>query len=205
MSIDYKKQAAAFHGIRTLKYAIRSADSKSGTPKQLPYAKSISFDTQIDSEPIYANDRTILAAVSDQGYTGNIGTTAPDTELETALGQSMAINGNTADVKINGYNRADIYYEFTQKTENGINYVVKVWVFNVEIGKASKTHETDENTPKIGEYQYPTTVYGDELQTINGEPYEDENGNRKAILRLISYPDDENYATFGNSVPELTI
>ena len=201
MSTDYKKQPAAYHGIRLLKYAVRESADTKGTVTVMPYAKSISFEPQVESEQIYANDRSILAAVADQGYTGEIGTTATDPKFEEALGHTMTISGGTADLKINGYKRVDIYYEFSNKTEDGIDYVVKVWALNAEVSKATKTHETDENTPKIGEYQYPITVYGDKLKTSEGEDYRDENGNEKYVTRIMSYPDDEGYDTFGDTVP----
>lgn len=204
MSTNYKKQAPAFHGIKILKYAMRGSDNTKGTVVQLPYAKSISFDAQVDGEKVYANDRAVLTVVNDEGYTGDIGTTAPDIDFEKALGQIMETSGGLADLKLLGYKRADVYYEFSQMTEDGVNYIVKVWTFNVEVGKASKTHETDENTPKIGEYQYPITVYGEELQTAAKKAYEDENGNRVTVLRLMSYPGDDNYATFGDTVPTPT-
>lgn len=203
MAEDYKKQAPAYHGITNAKYTMRTADGTPGSEvKEIPFVKSISHEPQVESQEVYASDRKVLTIPSDKGSTGNLGTTAPYRTLELDLGQLLEVEGATAEVQITGYKRVDLYYEYTETTESGLSYKVKVWALNVEVGKASRTHTTDENTATIGEYQYPITIYGDKVKDSTGEAvYQDENGNEITASMVISVPGDSRYAAFDKTVP----
>lgn len=203
MSTEYNKQSAGYHGIKNVKYSVRDDN---GQPSKgiidFAFAKSISFDTAIDQQPVYANDSKILTIVSDTGYTGALGTTAQDRELEKALGQILEVDNGTADVNLISFKRIDLYYEFTEKTKNGISYIVKVWVLNIEISKANKSHSTDTNSSTLGDYSYPITVYGDIVKSADGLlSYKDAHGNELTATRIISVPSDVGYDTFSQTVP----
>ena len=202
MPTNYNKQAAAYHGISGAKYALRT-NGAPGTPVvAIEYAKSMSFAPQVEEQPVYANDRKVLALVSDTGYTGSLGTSAQDRGFETALGHIMTTAQGQATVNLLGHKRADLYYEYKEESEGGVVYTVKVWALNVEVGKATLEHATDENTAKIGEYAYPITVYGDKIKAATGDGYyRDANGNELTATSVISLPGDTGYATFGDTVP----
>lgn len=203
MDKKFNEQSPAYHGVDNAKYSMRGDDGSVGkTVVKFPYIKSVSFEPTLEQQPIYANNQKILATVSDQGYTGSIGTTAQDRDFEKSLGQIMDVSNGLADVNLNSLKRFDYYYEYKEETKNGVLYTVKVWVLNCEATKASKNHQTDTNTNTIGEYSYPLTVYGDKIMDSEGkEVYTDENGNELTATRVISVPSDAGYKTFGDSVP----
>ncbi|WMJ23456.1 hypothetical protein RBG61_01960 [Paludicola sp. MB14-C6] len=203
MPQDYSKQPAAYHGIKNTKYAMRGADGAKGTEvKSLPFAKSVGFDPTVEQQPVYANDSKVLAIVSDNGYTGTVGTTGQDRTFETALGHIMPVDGGIADINQLGFKRCDFYYEYQEETATGIKYTVKVWALNVEFSKANKNHATDQNQATIGEYSYPITVYGDKIMDAAGTAvYKDAYGNELTATRIISVPSDKTYTDFEKTVP----
>ena len=199
----YTAQAAAYHGISNAKYALRGTDGAPGsTVTDLAYAKSISFEPQVEETAVYANDQKVLALVSDKGFAGSLGTTAQDRALEKSLGHAIDTASGEATINLIGYKRADIYYEYKETTP-AATYTVKVWVLNCEISKPSTIeHATDEDQPTIGEYAYPITVYGDKIKASSGTAtYRDANGNEITATKVIALPDDDGYTTFGDSVP----
>lgn len=199
---NYNEQSPVYHGIQNAKYCMRGEGGAAANIKPMPYVKSASFDPQIETLPIYASNVKVLAVVSDKGYTGNLGVTAQDRGFEKDLGQIIDIESGQADVNLINLKRCDVYYEYIEHTAAGTPYVVKVWVLNVETAKASKTHNTDEDSIKIGEYQYPITVYGDKIKASTGETvYKDANGNELTATRIISLPGDAGYADFDKTVP----
>lgn len=200
---NYNEQAIAYHGISGLKYAVRDNDNKPGTKiENFPYAKSIGVEPQVEEEKIYANDMQIGVCISEQGSTGELGTTAQDRNFEKAIGHIIDIENGTADVNLISNKRVDFFYKYKEKTASGTEFVVKVWLLNVEVSKASKSHESDENTAKLGEYKYPITAYGDKLKNTEGtEIYVDADGNERTVTRIISVPSDKGYADFEKTVP----
>jgi hypothetical protein len=206
MAENYKAQSPAYHGIRNAKYCVRGEDGAAGsTVADLSFAKSISFEPAVETLDVYANDQKVLALISDKGYSGEFGTTAQDRAFETSLGQAIEVESGTADINIIGYKRFDMYYEYTEYTSsNNLPYTVKVWVLNAEASKATKEYNTNEDTPTIGEYLYPITVYGDKILDKEGtNTYKDANGNELVATRVIAVPSDTGYATFGDSVPKV--
>lgn len=200
-------QAAAYHGISNAKYALRTAEGKPGSEvKSLLYSKGISFEPTVEETPVYANDTKVLALVADKGFTGSLGTTAQDRELEKGLGHLVDVEGGVATVNLVSYKRADIYYEYKETTP-AATYTVKVWALNAEISKPSSVeHSTDEEQPTIGEYAYPITVYGDKVMAADGNTaYRDANGNELVATRVIALPGDDGYETFGDAVPVVKI
>lgn len=195
-------QAAAFHGVSNVKYAVRENGAPGANVVALNYAKSMSFEPQIEEQAVYANDAKIMALVSDTGFTGSLGTTAQDRALETALGHIVDTAQGQATVNLIGHKRVDLYYEYKEELAGAGVYTVKVWTLNAEVGKATTEHSTDESTPTIGEYAYPFTVYGDKIKNAAGtDTYRDANGNELTATRVVSLPGDEGYDAFGDTVP----
>ncbi len=192
---------AGYHGCANAKY---KASGEVASVTNLDYVKSISLDPQINKTPQHANNRLVLNVASDNGYTGNLGVTAKDPELEKAIGRAVeTATGEIAIVGGAGVTRLDgLYYEFKEEREKLPPIVIKVWLLNVEISPASENASTDADSIEFGAYEYPITVYGDPLKTSTGDAdYVDENGNRLTCFMIISKPGDAGYAAFGNTVP----
>lgn len=207
MPRTHDKQSAAYHNIANAKYAVRDADGKHGeTVVDFAFAKSASFDPQVETQAVFANGGQILSLVSDNGYTGGFGTTAPDRDFEKAVGQAAELNEGLATLKLIGMKRFDFYYEYQEITVNQVTFTVKVWVLNVEAAKPSLNNETSTTTATIGAYSYPITVYGEKIKAAaGGEYYRDENGNELYAVRIVSMPGDPGYTEFEKTVPTPTM
>ncbi len=200
MSVDYTKQSTSYQGVDSGKIAIKDETGAYGSPIALPYLKSVPLTPSIGSSAVYANNVRVETAVSDNGFTGSIGTTAQERAIEAELG--YLLNGSEGELSVNAQShvKAAVYYEFTQKTESGAPYKVKNWLLNVEIGKASVNHQSNGDSPSIGDYVYPIIVSGDPVLTGEVE-YVDDNGMKRTCFRISAFPDTTGYATFGEAVP----
>lgn len=193
-------KSAGYHGVDEVKYVLRNAEES--TIKNMKYAKNISLNVLLNAIEQYADDRLIFRLPKDDGYEGELGTTAQDIDLEKDLGYLMESDAGQIRTGLVNYNKVDIYYEFQEADENGINSKTKVWLFNVEIGKANQDHTGDESTIEFGTWQYPIRVYGTELLDATGEgTYLDENGMKRIALMYVCRKGDAGYDTFGDSVP----
>lgn len=206
MALDYTKQSAVYANVFNGGYAVKG-ESGYGTPVDLKFLKAVPLNAQVGSEAIYANGYRITTVFADDGYTGDIGTTAPDRTLEAAIGHLIEAGTGvnmTADV-VSSIPVA-FYFEHNEKTESGIQYTVKSWLLNVQLGKASRTHSTNTNTPSIGEYAYPAIVSGEKVQNSAGTAnYTDEYGNERTCYIISAFPNSTNYATFGSAVPDIKV
>ena len=196
-----RAKAAAYHGIQSVKFATKTG-STYATPSPMLYAKSLSLNAQVQPAEQYADNRLLFRVPSDQGYEGELGTTAPDAAFEIAAGFTKIGQSGVLRMKMVSYARGALYYEHVEHDENGAAYVVKTWAYNVEIGKGSETHATDEATVSFGDYSYPLHVYGDPTMTHTGDAeYIDANGLKPLTMLYSAWPDDAQYATFGDAVP----
>ena len=146
----------------------------------------------------------VCEIASDNGYTGTINTTAPELDLETALGMVMNVAGGARAVVSRGSTpRTDVYFETIVNYEDGTSEVVKTWLLNVAISEPeSIEHNTDTDSATFGDYAYPITVYGEMLKAATGDAdYVDDKGFKRRVYRLDSYPGDDGYAAFGSTVP----
>lgn len=193
----------AYHNIMGAKYAMRSATGAPGTAiKESPFSKSLALDASVETQPVHADGINVLTLISDQGYTGSYGVTGRDAEMESDLGFTIDTTAGTASILTVQNKRLDLYYEYYEYTPEGVKYVVKVWVLNLEMRKPSKAHNTDTNTATIGEYSYPITVYGEKIKASDGTTdYRDENGNILYATHVTAVPGDENYSNFEATVP----
>ena len=196
-----RAKAAAYHGIQNVKFATKTG-STYATPSPMLYAKSLSLNAQVQPAEQYADNRLLFRVPSDQGYEGELGTTAPDAAFEIAAGFTKIGQSGVLRMKMVSHARGALYYEHVEHDENGAAYVVKTWAYNVEIGKGSETHATDEATVSFGDYSYPLHVYGDPTMTHTGDAeYIDANGLKPLTMLYSAWPDDAQYATFGDAVP----
>ena len=192
---------AAFYGVKNVKYALRDADGKISDTAEalaLPKAKSLVLNPAVNTQEVYADDIKLLAIVSDQGYTGTYGCTGQDEAFEEALGLMFGgDDGVIYGVKMTNPVRFDLYYEYTVHPEKKKPFIMKVWVYGIELGKPSLSHATNTQNVTIGDYQYPLTGYGETIMGDNDKPYTNEEGFELIALRAICKPGDTAYETFG--------
>lgn len=196
-----RAKAAAYHGIQNVKFATKTG-STYATPSPMLYAKSLSLNAQVQPAEQYADNRLLFRVPSDQGYEGELGTTAPDAAFEIAAGFTKIGQSGVLRMKMVSYARGALYYEHVEHDENGAAYVVKTWAYNVEIGKGSETYTTDASSVEFGSYAYPFRAYGDDLMDHEGTTkYLDDKGLGRKAFMYMSRPGDTGYDTFGASVP----
>lgn len=202
MSTDYTKKSVAYGNVKNGKYAPKD-DAGYGTPVDFPYLKSIPLTAQVGSEDIYADGVRQITMYSDNGYNGNIGTSAQDRKFEEDIGQAVeAGTGVTMTTQIIGSKPVAFYFETEESTKNNVKYTVKNWLLNVQVGRADRAYNTNTNTPAIGEYIYPAVISGEMVQNAAGTAnYVDENGNELMCYIISALPNAANYATFGAAVP----
>lgn len=197
-----RAKAAGYHGVQNMKFSAKEGESYGSQLLELRYAKNINPTAILEAVEQYADNRLLFKVPNDTGYEGEIGTTAPDPELEKAAGYALEGTNGLIGASVVKYLRGAVYYEFIENDENGTPSVVKVWLFNVEIGKGSATHATDTKSVEFGEYKYPFTVYGDTLMDSKGtSPWLDDNGMGRKAFMYTSRPGDDGYADFDKTVP----
>ena len=200
-----KNKTIAFYGIKNAKYALRDAEGKidaAAEAKKLPFAKSLVLNPAVNQQEVYADDTKLYTIITDQGYTGNYGCTGQDEEFEEALGLMKKLDGGlVVGTKMTSAVRFDLYYEYTVKPEGKKAFVMKTWVYGVELGKPSKNHQTNTQNVTIGEYQYPLTTYGEKILNADDKPLTNDEGFEIYALIARSVPSDTNYETFGEKPP----
>ncbi len=196
-----RKKAAAYHGVQNMKFAPKKAGVY-GEPFAMPYAQSISLNAQVSSADQYADNRLVCRIPSDTGYEGEFGTTGQDPELEKMAGFAIEGANGLITGNITRYMRGALYYEHTEADDDGIESVVKTWLFGVEIGKGSKNHTTDKNGAELGAYAYPIRVYGEKAMSSDGKKeYLNDRGVGMIACIYSAWPEDADYVTFGDAVP----
>jgi len=173
-------------------------------PVAMKYAKSMALNPLFNKQPLYADDRLILEVPSDTGFEGTLGMTSADPNYESALGFAMElVGGGIAQVDAVGLRRHCLYFEATGAKEDGTVHQIKTWVLEVTTAKSGKNYATTGESVEFGTHEVPVRVYGAELLDAAGEKYTDENGNERRVFIVSSKPGDENYATFGDAVPDI--
>lgn len=196
-----RKKAAAYHGVSNMKFAPKAAGAYE-TPFRMLYAKSISLNAQVSATEQYADNRLVCRIPSDTGYEGEIGTTAQDVAVEKAGGTAIEGANGLVTGNVTRYLRGALYYEHLEMDEDGIDSVVKTWVYGVELGKGSKVNSTDQAAVELGAYTYPIRAHGETLMDSAGEsPWLDERGVGRMAFLYSAWPEDEGYAAFGETVP----
>ena len=193
----------AKHGISNVKYAERIGEnSYDATINDFLYTTNIGLTTIFSTQDVYADNKLLLRIPSDQGYDGQLGSTAPDPDFEVASGMQIKLDdGTTAAIKQTGFKRMALYYEISIETEGGTK-VIKVWLLNATFAKANETNATDTAQVTLNDVVYPFTVYGEDVMSTATEKYRDENGVGATALRVVSMPGETEYADFEKSVPK---
>ena len=197
-----RSKAAGYHGVQNMKFAPKKSGTYDTALLDMKYAQSINPSALLEAAEQYADNRLVCRVPSDTGYEGEVGTTAPDPELEKAAGFALEGANGLITTNIASYLRGALYYEFLELDEDGKQSVVKCWMFNVEIGKGCATYTTAKGSVEFGAYSYPFRAYGDPLKDSEGtDDYKDERGVGRTAYLYTCRPDDTGYATFGDTVP----
>lgn len=197
-----RSKAVAYHGVNNVKFAPKRKGAYATEFIPLAYAQSLGLTSKAEAAELYADDRLVCRVPSDTGYEGELGTTSAAPELEKAAGFAIEGSAGLITTDIASYLRGAMYYEHQETDEDGVNHVVKTWVFNVEIGKGSPTHNTDQSSVQFGSYAYPFRSYGDTLMAEDGtSEWLDENGVGRRAFLYSAWPEDPDYADFGKTVP----
>lgn len=197
-------KAAAYHGVEHVKFAPRVEEAYAAGEKILPllYAKSLNLSSLLEAVEQHADDHLLFRVPNDKGYDAEMGTTAPDTALELVAGYALEGAGGIISANQVDYARGALYYEFKERDGNGKVSMVKCWLYNVEVGKGSPTHTTDESSVAFGTYTYPLRIYGDAVMSSDGaKPYIDDRGMPRTAFLYTARVGDEGYDMFGDAVP----
>lgn len=187
----------AYHGIQNVKFAPKAAEGYAEEFISLPHAKNLGFTSLLEDAEVYGDNRLLLRVPNDRGYTIEFGRPATFPELEKAAGYAVEGPNGVIGTNVAQYLSGAVYCEFIEIGKDKRSYAVKVWVYNVEIGKGSPNHSTDTRSLEFGEYKYPGTVYGDPLMDSAGTaPYRDELGMERLSFMYTARPGDTGYDDF---------
>ena len=188
-----------------LKFNIKNVKYSTGSAvEDLTFATSLSLESNYEETNIYGDGEVILVLANDQGKTATLGVVDIDNGFEKDLGRLIEIDGGAlAEVQQHGSTPVDIYYE-VEAFDAGSKIVIKNWLFNVTVGKATESYDQTTDVVNFGTFEYPLTISGKKLQASSGtDDFVDAKGNTAKVYRATTYPRDADYDTFGDSVPTL--
>ena len=177
------------------------------TVKPLGYLTAISTEKNIDTKDIYGDGEIILSQMNDKGSTGSLEMTARDDDFEKDLGFEMVIEQGLAEAQVLGNVDiavgAECYIVVKDKTSGkAVQKTKKVWWLNVNVAPAGTSLSQNTDTTNEATVSYPLTIKGTNLLAKDGtSAYVDENGNIRKVFKISCLPDNENYATFLDTVP----
>lgn len=205
MSINTTDKPKAISGLTNGKVASMGTDGWE-SPQPFEYLTALALNPIIGNSEVWADDERILRLPADAGQEGAIGTTARDKAFEAAAGYSMAIANSLAEIKTRGYKKFCFYYETSHvDPDTNLDYKVKSWILNTEIGKSSESNSTNQAAPTFAAFSYPIMVEGVNLKANGGATdYIGDDGFPVRVYKVSSYPGDTGYDTFGDAVPTPT-
>ena len=188
-------------GVKNGKYAVLSSGSY-GTIKDLPYLESITLEADYDELDIFGDNEILDTISDDKGKTGTLEAVNINDEYEIDMKRKLVLeNGSTADIQQRASVVHAIYFE-TDGRKEGVPQVIKVWLFGCVTGKPSEKYNQTKEDPTINTVSHSLKVRGTKLQVTAGtSDYTDENGQTYLVWYLASKPDDDDYETFGATVP----
>lgn len=194
-----KSKRLAF-GIKNVKYATKTGGVY-GTPVDLAYADSISFERDYNEIKLYGDGELIAVLPDDKGLDFSLIVTDINDDYEIACGRKLAVQGGTADVNQQTSVEHAIYFERALLVD-GVKKTVKVWILAVTSSGAPETFKQVEDDPTINKYEYKMHSAGSPLKNSAGSAdYTDANGVGRFVTRITSLPEDTGYATFEATVP----
>lgn len=186
-----REKQGGYHGVENVKFAKRENGTYSADILLVLYAKSIKLTPKVSSTPVEADNKTLFKIPSDTGLEGELKTTAPDPELDKVVGFSIEGSSGLIDVNMTSFAKGALYFEFIGYDKDGASSRVKVWLFNVELGKGEKTYNTKKGSVELGDYAYTVSVNGDPFMSADGTTiYYDARGMDHLAFQYASYPGD---------------
>lgn len=196
-----RTKAAGYHGVEGVKFAAKKGEEYDA-PIELLYAKGINPSALLEAVEQHADDRLLFRIPNDKGYEGEFSTTAPDPEFEKLAGFSLEGASGLIRANVAAYTRGALYYEFIERDAVGLASKVKVWMYEVEVGKGSESYTTDTDNVQLGTYTYPFRVYGTPVMDAEGTTkYQDARGMGRTAFMYVCRVGDTGYDTFGDAVP----
>lgn len=186
-----------------VKNAVYNIDGTSEV-KPLTWMNTFTKNRNVNVTALYGDGEVQVSLYADTTISGAIGTTARDEEFEKAIGLAVALaDSSLGEVAVNSVKKINFGFETEIVGKNGIVKVKKVWVFNVQVSPPSESlTQTQENiTQSTVDYNY--TGYGVNAQNAEGtgDYVNLETGKTVRVYTASKKPNDENYATFLDSVP----
>lgn len=198
-----RMKSGGYHGVQGMAFVPKAGDEYPMDGKiEMKFAKNLKLTPVLEAVEQYADNMLLFRVPRDDGYEGELGSTAPDYELEKAAGYAMEGADGLIRTNMPYYTRGALYYEFKETDISGRDSVTKVWLYNVELGKGEESFESDTKSLSFGEYKYPIRVYGDKVMASDGtKVYLDERGLDRTTAMKLCRPEDASYTAFGDEVP----
>lgn len=186
-----------------VKNAVYALVGASSPVKPLTYMNTLTKDRNVTVKNLYGDGELQDSLSSDRSVSGAVGTTARDTDFEKDLGLVMETDGGgLAEVAVKSTQRVNIGFETEYKEKDMPVKTKKVWILNVQISPPNESLTQNQDDITESTYDYNYTGYGVNLKDSEGTAdYVDENGNTVRIYTATALPEDDNYATFLDSVP----
>lgn len=170
-------------------------------PQDLAYAHAINLEADYNEQKLYGDGALLSVLADDKGKTGTISVTDIETGYEIDCGRMRVLANGYADIQQRSTLPHAIYYEI-EALDNGVVVTIKNWLLGCLTGKASESYQQTEDDPTFNKYEFPLSVLGENLKTATGSAdYTDANGETTKVYRITSFPDDDDYLTFGDIVP----
>lgn len=198
-----RTKSGGYHGVQNVVFVPKSGETYPVDGKiPMLFAQNLALNPVLEATEQYGDNVLLFRVPRDDGYEGELGSVAPDYELEKAAGYAMEGADGLIRTNMPYYTRGALYYEFKETDTTGRDSVTKVWLYNVELGKGSESYATDTKSLTFGEYKYPLRAYGDKVMNAEGtKEYLDERGLGRVAAMKVCRPEDAKYATFGDAVP----
>jgi len=189
-------------------FNVKNGKFKTGSASvaDLTWLTKVSLEKDLATLPIYGDGERQLNIINDKGFTGSLGVSARDADLEKANGMQMEITNGVAEIQQQTIPSNSIYFETEYVGADGVKKVKKVWLFGVEIAAPSESLDQNTDNINVSTYEYPITVKGVNLKATGGaSDYVDSTtGMTVKVFKMSAIPTDTGYSTFGDTVPTPT-
>lgn len=193
------KRQLTQYGISNVRYAMPG-----GKVKELPFAQTLTLNTQFSTTALYADNAKQLEVPSDKGYEGTLGLTTIPAEYEEDLGYVKIMpDGSRATLTTKAMKKHALYFETIGVDEDGNSFVMKVWMPSCTVAKPNKTYNTMAESPDFDKAELPLAVYPITGLNADGTPNIDpDTGHTTEYCFRTAKPGDACYENFGDSVPD---
>lgn len=200
-----KKTLVRFN-VQNIKYATPNGEGGYNTPVAYGTATAMALEADSSVKKIYGDGRRICSITNERGKTGTMSTNNVSDDYEIAMGRKIKTAVGLAEIKQQKSVVHAIYFETCGIDEEGGMPIAKTWLYGVTSSRPAESFS--QNTDDINESTFDTAleIAGVPLKTSEGEVYKDATTGQDVIVwQMTVTPDDEGYATFGDSVvlPEM--